>query len=190
MSEAEIPRAGVSRDGGAGSESTESTTTDVPEAGIPEAGARDLDAATVELRAQPTAMTRSRVSSMLDRVWSTPRVAQLVRAADPASYLRISTVALVAVLRQRIDETLDHGAVQRIRLEASRDEELEGVAVQLVVQYGHDIRVLAARTLEVTEQVVAELLGRRLPAEAITTHVHVADLTRGDPHLVDPLDEA
>lgn len=184
MSEGETPRAGAAGPADAGT----AETVDV-EAGIPEVGARRLDAATVDLRVQPTAMPDSRAASLLDRVWSTPRAAQLVRAAAPYDFLRVSTVALVAVLRERIDGALEHGAVQRIRLDATRDEQLQGVAVELVVQYGHDIRVMAARTLEVTEEVLAQLLGLQLPASAITTHVHVSDLTRGDPHLTDPLDE-
>lgn len=157
---------------------------------IPVAGSRALDEATDALRRAPTELTGVAAARIRDLARSTPRPALLLRAAPPREYLSVSTTALTSLLRQRIDQDLSHGAVGHVAFAASRDGRLEQVRIDLLVQYGHDARELAARTHAVAAAVVEELLGSAPPPAGVDVrHVHVADVTLGDPHLVDPRDE-
>lgn len=148
----------------------------------------DLARATEQLRDLPAAPPVEVVDRVLQRVLATPRRAQLVRAAGEG--LRVSTTALTALLRHRLDVALDAAAARHIVCEVSRDERLEAVTVELIVQYGADIRVMAATARAAVREVVEQTLGAPLPPSAVVLrHVHVSDVTVGDPRVVDPFDE-
>jgi hypothetical protein len=159
--------------------------------GIPVRGASDLELAAAQLRDRPLPDVVAIADRVLEHALAAPRMSELVRAQPPHERLRVSTVALVALLRDRIDEGLEHAAVRRAVCEVSRDARLEQLTVELIVRYGHDIRELAERARVLAREVLGETLG--IPAEGgpviVVQHVHVGDVTVADPHLVDPADE-
>ena len=96
---------------------------------------------------------------MLRRTLATPRRSVLVRARAPHDYLRVSSTAITAVLRERIDTGLASAAVGRIVLDVARDEALEALTVELFVQYGADILALADRTRSLANEALVDLIG-------------------------------
>lgn len=159
----------------------------------PTVGGEALDRATDELREQPLPRVVEIADSVLRAAWSTPRRAMPVRARTPHDYLRVSSVVLTAVIREHVDSALSGAATNRIGLDIDREEQLESVTLELIVQFGLPILDLADRARVIVEDTLVELLGAPVadtPPVAVTiTHVHVSDVTVGDPHLVDPTDE-
>ena len=149
----------------------------------------ELAAATAQLRRQPATLPVEVADRVVRRALRERRPAGLVRSVDPDEHLRVSTTVLVALLRHRLDGGLDHAAVRRVRCETGRGETLESVTVELIVGYGHDVRVAAGRARVLVEEVLTGALG---PADGTRpgAHVHVGEVTLGDPHLVEPSDEA
>jgi uncharacterized alkaline shock family protein YloU len=166
------------------------TPTPEPE---PSAGLDALTRATDELRAQPLPRVVEIADSVLRAVRLAPRRSMPVRARPPHDFLRVSTVALTAVLRENIDSSLVGAAMNRVDLDVGRDDQLRAVAVEFIVRFGVDILELADRARVIVDATLTELLGPATaaspPVEVTVTHVHVTDVTVGDPHLVDPADE-
>lgn len=166
---------------------------DLPDlaADVPERGAIDLATATSQLRERPTDLPVEVAGRVLRRALSTPRPAQLVRGLGEHAFLRVSTVVLTDLVRRRLDAGLADGAVRRIRCSTTRDERLEAVSVDLVVRYGTDLRALAGTTHDLVGDVLRDVFGDQVTDgdRATRTHVHVADVTRGDPRLVEARDE-
>ena len=157
-------------------------------------GARALDDATRQLRDRPPPPRSVEIADrVLQRSLRAPRPAVLVRGRGEASYLSVSSVVLIERLRAHVDRHLEGGAVGRVLLDVARDGRLESVTVELLVRYGSDILELGDSTRRLTAEALVDTLG--VPAdgsEPVTMavgHVHVSDVTVGDPHLVDPSDE-
>ncbi|GAB3996504.1 hypothetical protein GCM10028771_26720 [Nocardioides marmoraquaticus] len=165
-------------------------------ADMPERGALDLAAATSQLRDRPTDLPVEVASRVLLRALATPRPAQLVRGLGDHAFLRVSTVVLTDLVRRRLDTGLADGAVRRIRCFTTRDERLEAIAVDLVARYGTDLRQLSSTTHDLVGDVLRDAFGDEAVdgsadgSGGTRTHVHVSDVTRGDPRLVDGRDEA
>ena len=114
-----------------------------------------------------------------------------VRAHPPHDHVHVSDRVLVSTLRRRIDDALDTAAVGAVYLQVTPQEVLEELTVELVVRYGEVLLEVADRVRSIARSVLAEILGppaARVGVEVTTTHVHVSDVTVGDPHLVDPRD--
>ena len=152
-----------------------------------------LDLAVAQLRDRPVPRSVEIADAVLRRSLATPRRAELVRARGDRDWLRVSTLVLVATVRQHVDDHLEGGAVGRVVLDVDREGRLRALTVDLLVQYGHDILALGDRTRHLAAEAVALALGPPATGEDLVTltvsHVHVSDVTVGDPHLVDPLDE-
>lgn len=151
-------------------------------------GVAALRRATAQLRALPEPRVVEIADAVLQRVLAAPRRAEYVRAtADPG--VRVSTTALVAVLRADLDTLLPHAAVQQVAFDVDDDEGLSAVTIDLVVRYGESILDTADRARDLAKESLDALLGTS-PVDVVVRHVHVSDVTVGDPHLVDPADEA
>lgn len=164
----------------------------VPEGVQLSRGEADLVAAVHQLRAVPQPRAVEIADRVLSRTLAAPRRSMLVRARPPRDYLRVSTLAITAVLREDLDTRLDGAAVGRIVLDVNRDEELTALTIELYVQYGTVILTTADRARLLAGRALAGLLGDPAPTDEIVvtlSHVHVSDVTAGDPHLVDPIDE-
>lgn len=150
-------------------------------------GEARLAAATQELRAVPSPSVDAAARRVLRAALAAPRKADLVRVAAPHDHVRVSTLVIVATLRERLDADLVGAAVGGIRLDVDRDERLLAGTVELYVQYGTVVDTVAAQARALATATADELLGGPDPARR--WDVHVADVTIGDPHLVDPSDE-
>lgn len=165
----------------------------VPEGVRLDRGEADLDAAAALLRARPVPRAVEIADRVLERALAAPRRSELVNARPPHGDLRVSTLALTALLREDLDSHLEGAAVGRVLMDVTRDGDLVGLTIELVVQYGTDVLARADEARARVRRVLDSALG---PALAATdqlvvelSHVHVSDVTRGDPHLVDPADE-
>jgi hypothetical protein len=168
---------------------TEPDLPDVPDGVDLPRGEAALVAATAQLRDQPPSPRAAEVAArVLDRALSSPRRAVVLETTDPL--LQVSTVAVVAVLRAEATAALEGAAVRRVRLDVDGST-LRAVHVELVVQWGASIPHAADVTHAVSRTVVADLLGPggAPGADDVEHHVHVSDVTLGDPDLVEPLDE-
>jgi hypothetical protein len=165
----------------------------VPEGVQLDRGEADLDVAAAQLRALPVPRVVEIADRVLERTLAAPRRAQLVRARPPHDHLEVSTLALTTLLRARLDESLVDAAVGRVLLDVSRDGRLEALTVELVVRYGTDVLVTADAARVLAREVLSGALGHAERSEDETvielSHVHVSDVTVGDPHVVDPADE-
>ncbi len=149
-----------------------------------------LGRALEQLRERPLPRVVEVGDAILRRTLAAPRRSVLVRARAPHSFVQVSSTAIITVLRERIDAGLVTGAVGRIGLDVSREGTLDQLTVELFVQYGEDILVLADEARALALSSLAGLLGPDGPAVHVTvSHVHVSDVTVGDPHLVDPGEE-
>ena len=162
-----------------------------PDAAIPLALEATLDLATEQLRARPLPRAVEIADAVLRRSLATPRPSVLVRGRPPYTYLRVSSAAITSVVRERIDARLTGAAVSRILLDVDREQNLVALTVELLVQFGTDILALADETREHVREGLTGLLGPETAAvvPVAVNHVHVSDVTVGDPHLVDPGDE-
>jgi hypothetical protein len=157
-------------------------------------GARALDEATRQLRSQsPPPRAVEIADRVLQRALRAPRPSQLVRGRGPASFLQVSSAVVVERLREHVDRHLDGAAVGRVLLDVGRDARLDALTVELLVRYGSDIVALGDRTRRLAAETLEDTLGPPADgAETVTmavSHVHVSDVTVGDPHVVDPSDE-
>ncbi|ROR92328.1 hypothetical protein [Nocardioides aurantiacus] len=171
-----------------------STPLDPAAEDVAPSGARALDDATRLLREQPPHPRAVEIADrVLQRSLRTPRPAELVRGRGAMSFLRVSSLVLVERLREHVDAHLDGGAVGRVLLDVERGGRLDAVTIELLVRYGSDILTLGDRTRRLAAEALAETLGAPADGTELVTmavsHVHVSDVTVGDPHLVDPSDE-
>lgn len=147
--------------------------------------------ATEQLRARPLPRSVEIADAVLRRSLATPRPSVLVRGRPPYDFVRVSSVAITAVVRERIDARLVGAAVGRILLDVDREQDLVALTVELFAQFGTDILALADESRTHVRDALAGLLGPETADEVpvAVNHVHVSDVTVGDPHLVDPGDE-
>ena len=150
-----------------------------------------LDLATAQLRARPLPRAVEIADAVLQRSLATPRPSVLVRGRPPYDFVRVSSTAITAVVRERIDARLAGAAVGRILLDVDRDQNLVAMTVELIVQFGADILALADQSRTHAGEALTGLLGPDTAdvVPVAVKHVHVSDVTVGDPHLVDPGDE-
>ncbi len=163
---------------------------DVPDDLDRSSGERALDGATDQLRHQPESPHVAQAAGrVLARALAAPRRATTVETADPL--LQVSSVALVALLRAALAAGVADAAVRRIRLDVRDRGRLHAVHVELVARYGTSVPESTEAAHVVIRHVLAETLGTGPApgADEVSRHVHVSDVTRGDPHLAEPLDE-
>ncbi|MDR6117115.1 hypothetical protein QE370_000299 [Aeromicrobium sp. SORGH_AS981] len=165
------------------------TNPDVPDLDR-SSGERALDVATDQLRHQPASPHVAQAAGrVLARALAAPRRATTIETADPL--LQVSSVALVALLRSALADEVADAAVRRIRLDVRDRGRLHAVHLELVARYGTSVPESTEATHAVTRRVLARTLGTGPApgADDVTRHVHVSDVTHGDPHLAEPLDE-
>ncbi len=161
-----------------------------PADGGPDIDTTDLAEATSQLRGR----AHPRAAEVAERVLRTAlaggRRSLPVRARAPHEHVRVSTGVLVTLLRAEVDPALVGAAVGRIAVSTDREDLLTELTVELFVQYGTEIPALADRVRELARGTLDASLGPGTAAgvDITVTHVHVSDVTLGDPHLVDPTD--
>jgi hypothetical protein len=155
-------------------------------------GEADLDTAAGQLRAQEHPRRVEIADRVLTRALAAPRRSHLVRAHSPHDHVHVSTLAITAALREHLDHNLVGAAVGRILIDVDRDGQLTALTVELYVQYGTEILPTGDLTRDLAREVLTSLLGQHPAGDdlpVMLSHVHVSDITIGDPHIVDPADE-
>ena len=164
-----------------------------PDSGLPAGLEASLAAATAQLRARPVPRSVEIADEVLRRSLRTPRPAVLVRGRGAFDFVRMSSTVITAILQQRLDGGLSGASVSRVLIDVDRSEHLRAATVELFVRFGTDILSQADRARELARAALEELLGPETgtaPAtEVVVGHVHVSDVTVGDPRLVDPDEE-
>jgi len=96
--------------------------------------------------------------------------------------VHVSQQVVVGYLRDAVD-AVDDCEVVTIRVDSDGDV-CTGVVIALAVRYGTPLIPLADRVRERAEGRLQELLGPVAPPVTVAhLHVHVVDVTRGDPKL-------
>lgn len=151
-----------------------------------------LHSATEQLRGRSRRRAVAIADNVLRNALRSSRRSLPIRVAAPHEYVWISDRVLIALLRCDIDAALRGSAVGRIRLVVDRDQALREMTVELFVQYGQVLIDVADEARTIAHRVLSRVLTGpgEVAIQVITSHVHVSDVTIGNPHLVDPTDEA
>ena len=119
---------------------------------------------------------------VLAKVLTATRRSHPVRAAARTGPVHVSEQVLIAYLRDAIDGQVPGSALAGVHVEIEGRDTFSGVTIQVLVQYGRPILPMADRIHEIAAGRLAELLGALAPpVDVRATHVHVSDVTRGDP---------
>ncbi|MEP7091267.1 MAG: hypothetical protein ABI776_14305 [Nocardioidaceae bacterium] len=153
--------------------------------------------AAAQLRDRPVPRAAEIADRVLAAALRAERGSPPVRARAPHQLTHVSSQVLTTLLRAHIDNHLRGAAVGRIAIHADRHQALQDVTVELYVQYGTEIAEVAQHARHLAREALDSALGSPQPAEdadpvaveVTAHHIHVSDVTVGDPHLVDPDDE-
>lgn len=149
-----------------------------------------LRAATEQLRGRSRQRAVEIADNVLRNALRSSRRSLPVRVAAPHDYVRVSDQVIITLLRRDIDAALEVAAVGRIYMLVDRSETLRELTIELFVQYGQVLLDVADQARIIADVVLARLLaGSGVTIEVVTSHVHVSEITTGNPHLVDPIDE-
>ncbi len=155
-------------------------------------GPAHLDRATRALTDRGRARALAISPDVLAHVMTRPRRSLPVRARSPHDRVHVSEQVLVVVLSRVVAEHAPGLAVARMIVTSTSDERLDRVVVELIAQYGTDLVAATVRAHQVITTALRELVGPADDGVEVTivpTHLHVGDVTVGDPQLSDPDDE-
>jgi hypothetical protein len=145
--------------------------------------------ATAELRERSTRRAVEVADDVLRNALRASRTSLPIRARGDNDFARVSDQVLITLLRAAIDQALERAAVGRIVLLVDHDQILQRVTIELFVQFGEILIEVGDRVHDVAQRLIDEVLGVSEPTiEVAATHVHVSDVTSGDPHLAGPED--
>jgi hypothetical protein len=106
-----------------------------------------------------------------------------VRAQAPGGPVAVSEQVLIAYLRAALDDAVPGTAVRRISVTTTTDDAVDLVLVELVARFELPLIPAADTLRDTTVEVLHELLGPVVPAVDVhLVHVHVGDVTPGDPN--------
>lgn len=126
--------------------------------------------------------------SVLRHVMAAPRRSLPVRSRLPDVFL--SEHVVTDDLSRGLAQQLDTAAVRRISVITNRDLVIEQIAIELIGRYGTDLVAATEQARLAARDRLADLVGPAAPPAHVTvTHVHVGDVTVGDPRLVEPFEE-
>lgn len=149
-----------------------------------------LEAASVELRVRSSRRAVEIADHVLRNALRSSRRSLPVRMAAPHDYIRVSDQVIITLLRRAIDDALEGAAVGRIRLFVDPDATMRELTIELFVRYGRVLVDVADQARTIADAVLAQLLGgSQINVAVITSHVHISEITQGDPYLTDPADE-
>ena len=150
----------------------------------------NLQAASEQLRDRSRQRAVEIANDVLHAALRSQRRALPVAGAPPHDYVRVSDRVIITLLRRNIDAALHAAAVGRVHLVVDRSHKLREITIELYVQYGQVLVDVADQARSVADDVLGQLLaGPTVSIDVVTSHVHVSDITAGDPHLVDPTDD-
>ena len=149
-------------------------------------GVTALQAATASLREHVDDRWVEVADRVLSLALTATRGSLAVRAQAPGGPVQVSEQVLVAYVRDAI-AGVAHVAPSGIEILTDDQHRCTGVVIEVTVQYGQPVIPVADRIRNLTEAVLAELLGPVTPSVTVTAmHVHVADVTTTDPRTGRP----
>lgn len=141
-----------------------------------------LEAAAADLRRRLDERWVEISDRVVARALTASRRSYPVRAQAASGPVQVSEQVLVSYLREAIDRTVPGSALAHVALEIRGRDELVGVLIQLVGQYGIPLLPVADRVRELAVECLDGLLGPvRTPVTVSTLHVHFAGVVVGDP---------
>ncbi len=150
----------------------------------------DLQAASKQLRHRSRQRAIEIADDVLRNALRSSRRSLPVRAAAPHDYVRVAEQVIITLLRRDVDAALEGAAVGRINLLVDRNEALRELTIELFVQFGQNLIDVADHARSIADSVLGQLLaGSGITVGVVTSHVHISDITAGDPQHVDPSDE-
>jgi len=116
------------------------------------------------------------------RAMTVTRRSMPIRAQADSGPIQVSEQVLISYLRAAIDGTVPGSAVAHVTLQVRGRDELSGVTVQLIAQYGVPLLPIAdevrLRAIECLEGVLGPT---PTPVTVIPLHVHFCDVILGPP---------
>ncbi|MBA2638416.1 MAG: hypothetical protein H0U77_00150 [Nocardioidaceae bacterium] len=120
--------------------------------------------------------------ALVSRALTTSRPSPPVRASATSGSVLVTEQVLVSHLRASMDPFPECETVA-ITIETDGDS-CTGAVIALAVRFGTELIPLADRVRAVVEDQLGRLLGPVVPPVTVSSvHVHVDDVTRGDPKL-------
>ncbi len=145
-----------------------------------------LLAATASLRAHVDDRWVEVADRVLSRALTATRGSLPVLAQAPGGPVQVSEQVLVAYVRAAIAD-VEHVAPSGIHVLTDDGHRCVGVVIEVTVQYGQPVIPVADRIRDLTEAVLARVLGPVAPPVTVTAmHVHVADVSTTDPRTGRP----
>ncbi len=124
-------------------------------------------------------------SDILAHVQSVSRPSHPLRALSTRGAYAVSEQVLTSYLRAALDHAPDC-EVSAIRIHADGDV-CTAVTIVMTARYGRSLLDLADTIRIAADDVIAKVLGETRPRVTVTDmHVHVNDITRGDPKRGEP----
>ena len=121
---------------------------------------------------------------VLTRALTAGRRGLTVRAQTSGGPYWLSEHVLVSLLRDAVDGTVPRSALAHVTLELRGRDELGGVVIQLIAQYGTPLLGLADQIRALALACLDGVLGPALAPRVVTTlHVHFVDVVPDDPQL-------
>lgn len=148
---------------------------------------RRLDEAAAQLRGQERGLGKV-ARRVLRRTVTSPRRTSYLRLTGEYDGVRVATVAVRALLVERLDAALVDAAVQKITMDV-KAEQLTALDLEIVVRFGTYMDDAAHLARTQVLRALRDLAGSAdvLPLPPVT--VHVVDVASGDPRTTTPYDE-
>lgn len=145
-----------------------------------EADEARLGAAAAELRGHTEDRWVEIADAMLINVLRRQRPSHPIRATSPGRDFHVSEQVLVTALHHALD-SVAHCEVTGIHIQADRDAYV-GVTIVVTAEIPHPLIPLADDLRDLARERLEEILGAPPPDVSVEAmHVHVGDVTKGDP---------
>jgi len=144
-----------------------------------------VDVALAQLRQHTDQRWVEIESDVLAHLLTVSRPSHPLSALSSAGPYAVSEQVLTSYLRGALDRAPDC-EVSAIRIHAD-DGVCTGVTIVITARYGRSLLDVADTIRIAADGVIAEVLGDARPRVTVTDmHVHVSDITRGDPKRGEP----
>ena len=109
-----------------------------------------------------------------------------LRAQAASGPVSVSEQVLIAHVRHALDGRVPGTAVAAIHVNIEGRDSFSGLIIEIVAEYGRPLLPLADRVHALAAAELVSVLGPLDPLVSVrATHVHVNDVTRGDPQEAD-----
>jgi len=141
-----------------------------------------LKAASAALRAQADQRWVEISDRVLAKAMTATRRSHPIRAQASSGAIQISEQALISYLRAAIEATVPGTTLAHISLQVRGRDELSGVIIQLIAQYGTPLLPIADEVRTRAIQCLHQILGPSATPVTVThLHIHFCDVSETNP---------